>query len=182
MLGVVATAPLAGDFSMIPPQRFGGNMDNRLQRAGCRIVLPVLRPGAGLSIGDPHGLQGDGEVCGTGIETSASVRLRVDLRPGKAPPFPRIEGVEPATAPEPFECATGIGPDLHAAARAAVENLIERLVEFGWTAEEGYLLTSLVGSLRIAEIVDEPNFVVAAVFPSDLAKAGGRTAPPTGRS
>jgi acetamidase/formamidase len=182
MLGVVATAPSAGDYPMIPPQRFGGNMDNRLQRAGSRIVLPVLRAGAGLSIGDPHGLQGDGEVCGTGIETSARVRLRVEVLPGRAPPFPRIEGVEPATAPEPFECATGIGPDLHRAARAAVENLVERLVELGWSAEEGYLLMSLVGSLRIAEIVDEPHFVVAAVFPADLARAGGPTAPPTGRS
>ena len=182
MLGVVATAPASGDDPMIPPERFGGNMDNRLQRARARIELPVLRAGGGLSVGDPHALQGDGEVCGTGIETSARVRLRVDLRPGRAPPFPRIEGTEEPGSAQRFVCATGIGPDLHAAARAAVENLLDRLADFGWSHEEGYLLTSLVGSLRIAEIVDEPNFVVSAVFPTVVAEQAHGAARPAGRS
>ncbi|MCI4319142.1 MAG: acetamidase/formamidase family protein [Thermoplasmata archaeon] len=182
MLGVIAVAPASGEYPMIPPERFGGNMDNPLQCAGTRVELPVLRAGAGLSVGDPHALQGNGEVCGTGIETSARVRLRVDLRPGQAPPFPRIEGHEETLPSREIVSATGIGPDLHAAARAAVENLLDRLVELGWSYEEGYLLTSLVGDLRIAEIVDEPNFVVSAVFPAELARLPERSARPAGRS
>ena len=182
MLGVIAAAPATGEFPMIPPERFGGNMDNRLQRPGSLIELPVMRPGGGLSLGDPHALQGDGEVCGTGIETSAHVRFRVDVRPGRAPAFPRIEGTEEATPAREFLSATGIGPDLHAAASAAVESLLDRLVEFGWSPEEGYLLTSLVGSLRIAEIVDEPNFVVSAVFPTEVAALARGTRRAVGRS
>ncbi|MCI4344802.1 MAG: acetamidase/formamidase family protein, partial [Thermoplasmata archaeon] len=105
-----------------------------------------------------------------------------DLRPGQAPPFPRIEGHEETLPSREIVSATGIGPDLHAAARAAVENLLDRLVELGWSYEEGYLLTSLVGDLRIAEIVDEPNFVVSAVFPAELARLPERSARPAGRS
>jgi acetamidase/formamidase len=182
MIGVIATAPEKGEHAMIPPQTFGGNMDNRLQKAGSRIELPVKRPGAGLSVGDPHALQGDGEVCGTGIETAATVTLRVELRPGKAPPFPRITGPADSPSVGEFVCATGIGPELHRAARAAVENLLDLLVDFGLSAEEGYLLMSLVGSLRIAEIVDEPNFVVAAVFPAEVARSVGRMEPRAARS
>ncbi|MCI4350880.1 MAG: acetamidase/formamidase family protein [Thermoplasmata archaeon] len=182
MVGVIATAPARGEYPMIPPQSFGGNMDNRLHRAGSRVHLPVFRAGAGLSIGDPHALQGDGEVCGTGIETEATVHLRVDLVPGGAPPFPRATGAIEASPAGEFVSASGIGPDLHRAAEAAVENLIELLARFGLTPEESYLLTSLVGSLRIAEIVDEPNFVVVAVFPTDVARSVGREARATASS
>ena len=49
-----------------------------------RLWLPVEVPGALFSLGDGHAAQGDGEVCGTAIETPvrASVRLTVRATSG----------------------------------------------------------------------------------------------------
>ena len=67
----------------IPPRENGGNLDIRRLVAGSTLLLPVHVPGALLSLGDVHFAQGDGEVCGTGIEISAAVTVRLGLR--KAP-------------------------------------------------------------------------------------------------
>ncbi|HEX5570194.1 MAG TPA: acetamidase/formamidase family protein, partial [Ktedonobacterales bacterium] len=89
--GEVGLAPAeAGPHSTIPPYRHGGNMDTRHLTAGATLYLPVEVPGALYSMGDGHAAQGDGEVCGTAIETPmrATVRLTVrkDLRV-EAPEF-----------------------------------------------------------------------------------------------
>jgi acetamidase/formamidase len=67
-LGVVGLAPdEPGEHSTIPP-RARGNIDCRDLIAGSTLYLPVMVPGALLSVGDGHGAQGDGEVGGTAIE------------------------------------------------------------------------------------------------------------------
>ena len=58
-------------------------------------------PGALLSLGDVHFAQGDGEVCGTGIEIAAAVTVRLGLRkaPAWAPRFPAyLDAGQPARA------------------------------------------------------------------------------------
>ena len=60
----------------IPPREIGGNLDIRQLVAGSRITLPVHVEGALVSVGDLHFAQGDGEVCGTGIEVAGAVTLR----------------------------------------------------------------------------------------------------------
>ena len=67
----------------IPPRETGGNIDIRRLVAAPTLLLPVHVPGALLSLGDVHFAQGDGEVCGTGIEIAAAVTVRLGLR--KAP-------------------------------------------------------------------------------------------------
>ncbi|HZY71295.1 MAG TPA: acetamidase/formamidase family protein [Thermoplasmata archaeon] len=181
MVGVLGTAPATGEFPMIPPQAFGGNLDNRLHGVGSRVELPVLRPGAGLSVGDPHALQGDGEVCGTGIETPAVVTLRVSIEHGRRLTAPRASGPLPPRIPGRVVSASGVGGDLYRASQEAVESLLDALRAYGLRPEEAYLLTSLVGQLRIAEIVDEPNFVVTATFPESVARAVGATPDPNAR-
>ncbi|HYK93047.1 MAG TPA: acetamidase/formamidase family protein [Thermoplasmata archaeon] len=168
MLGWLGTAPREGEHSMIPPRRTGGNMDSRLHGPGATILLPVEVPDALLSVGDPHAAMGDGEVCGTGIEAPARVRIRVELVPDGAPPFPRVEVPALPMDPGPAYVATGIGPDPLEAARFALEGIIDWLGRRGVAAKEAYLLASLVGHLRWSEAVDLPNHVVSMTFPSDL--------------
>ncbi len=168
MLGWIGLAPAEGEHPMIPPRRTGGNMDSRLHRAGTTVLLPVEAPGALLSVGDPHAAMGDGEVCGTGIETPARVTLTVDLLPGRAPPYPRVLAPRLPAERGPAWVATGIAPDLLDATRAAVENLIALLAERGLAEKEAYLLASLVGNLHLSEVVDLPNFVVSLTFPQEL--------------
>src|SRR5439155_7302533 len=67
--GEVGVVPPTGPRSTIPPDVFGGNMDTRHLTAGATLFLPVFHDGARLSMGDGHAAQGDGEVCGTAIET-----------------------------------------------------------------------------------------------------------------
>jgi acetamidase/formamidase len=65
-----------------------------------------------------------------------------------------------------YEVTTGVGPDLMSGARAAVSNMIDLLGrEHGLGAAEAYMLCSVVGDLRISEIVDMPNWVVSFYFP-----------------
>jgi acetamidase/formamidase len=68
--GTIGVAPAeAGRHSIVPPRRVGGNMDIRDLSNGCELYLPVEVAGALFSVGGTHAAQGDGEVCGTAIES-----------------------------------------------------------------------------------------------------------------
>jgi acetamidase/formamidase len=168
MLGWVGVAPASGRHPMIPPRRTGGNLDQRLVGAGSVLSLPVEVDGALLSLGDPHAAQGDGEVCGTGVETSAEVELELRLVRGAAPRSPFLTAPAPAGTSGPVLASLGVGPDLANVAVEALEGLLDRLEERGVPRKSGYLLTSVAGELRISEAVDMPNFVVSASYPVRL--------------
>ncbi|MFG1450109.1 MAG: acetamidase/formamidase family protein [Thermoplasmataceae archaeon] len=165
-LGVIATLPSSGSFGMIPPQKFGGNMDNRLNGTGSTVLLPVNIEGAGLSFGDPHACQGDGEVCGTAVETGATVRISVKIVRNRNISSPVTYSTE-HTGGKVF-CTTGIGPELKTAAIDAVESMIAQLKTMGFKEDESFLLCSVAGNLRISEIVDEPNYVVSMLLPESI--------------
>ena len=90
--GTIGLAPAEpGLHSIVPPRRVGGNMDVRDIALGTELFLPVEVAGALFSVGDTHAAQGDGEVCGTAIESPMRVALRFDvLKQGTAglPAFP----------------------------------------------------------------------------------------------
>ena len=75
--GVMAVAPPApwGSVSTLPPRRNGGNLDNKELVAGTTLYLPIQVDGALFSVGDGHGVQGDGEVCVTAIETLSLIHI-----------------------------------------------------------------------------------------------------------
>ena len=171
--GTIGVAPAAtGLHSVVPPRRVGGNLDIRDLAAGTTLVLPVEVAGALFSVGDTHAAQGDGEVCGTAIESPMSVALRFDVVRGGAPRFPRLELPEAPTRhldARGYDVTTGIGPDLHAAARDAVREGIDLLTaRHGMSAVEAYMLASVAADLRISEIVDVPNVVVSLYIPRVL--------------
>ena len=131
MLGWVGVAPCSGRHPMIPPRRTGGNLDHRSVGVGATLSLPVEVEGALLSVGDPHAAQGDGEVSGTGIETSADVELVVRLVRGGAPRQPFLWAPAPAGHEGPVTASLGVGPDLVAAAAEGLEGLLDLLEERG---------------------------------------------------
>lgn len=95
MLGCIGVAPRLGQaISSATSGPYGGNMDYVGVAAGTTLYFPVFAPGALLHLGDGHALQGDGEVAGTGIETSFSVRCTLDLLKGKRIGWPRGEDAE----------------------------------------------------------------------------------------
>jgi acetamidase/formamidase len=164
MIGTIGVAPPEpGPHSIVPPRRWGGNLDIRHIGPGARLVLPVGVDGALLSLGDAHAAMGDGEVCGTGVETDATVRLRIGLRRDAAPKTPIVE-TDPRTHRTGAALATtGVGPDLMAAAAEATRALITEVVNrTGMAAADAYLLASIAADLKISEVVDVPNWVVSA--------------------
>jgi acetamidase/formamidase len=170
--GELGVAPETGPRSTIPPDLHGGNMDTRHLTAGATLFLPIFHPGARFSIGDGHAAQGDGEVCGTAIETPmlASVRLTVrsDLHL-RAPEFLTAPGPAAETPVGRRYATDGIGPDLLEAGRDAIRRMIDWLGrEHGVAAQDAYLLCSVAVDLRISEIVDMPNYVVTAHCPVSI--------------
>jgi len=158
-----------GLHSVVPPRRVGGNLDIRDLAAGSTLYLPVEVAGALLSIGDTHAAQGDGEVCGTAIESPMSVVVKVGLIKDDRLAMPRFTTPGPVTRhldTDGYEATTGIGTDLMDGARAAVSGMIDLLGrQHGLSATDAYLLCSVCGDLRISEIVDQPNWVVSFYFP-----------------
>jgi len=168
--GTIGVAPAQpGLHSIVPPRRVGGNMDVRDLAAGTELYLPVEVAGALFSVGDTHAAQGDGEICGTAIESPMSVALQFDLIKQQPLAFPRFTTPGPVTRhldAKGYEVTTGIGPDLMEAARAAVRGMIDLLTRrHGMPAVDAYLLCSVCGDLRISEIVDQPNWTVSFYFP-----------------
>ncbi len=181
---VPAVEPYASSaLRTIPPRETGGNLDVPQARAGATVFLPVDVAGALLSLGDVHFAQGEGEVCGTAIETHGRVTLRVDVLPaaklGYRPQTPAFESVEPdwkggrrhfVTTGLPIR-PDGSNADMDAtlAARNALLAMIDWLVaERGLTRDQAYVLCSVAVDLRISEIVDVPNPVVSALCPLDI--------------
>lgn len=168
--GTIGLAPAKpGLHSIVPPRRIGGNMDIRDLAAGSELYLPVEVAGALFSIGDTHAAQGDGEVCGTAIESPMDVAVKLDLIKGANLSMPRFTTPGPVTRhldAKGYEVTTGIGEDLFTGARAALSQMVDLLAgRYGMAPIEAYMLCSVCGDLRISEIVDQPNWVVSFYFP-----------------
>lgn len=168
-LGVAPTGPAR---STIPPTETGGNMDTRHLTAGSRLWLPVRVPGALFSLGDGHAAQGDGEVCGTAIETPVRVSVRLTVRKDVRVTAPEFETAGPlgaSTNTAGWFATDGVGPDLFQAARESVRRMIDRLgARHGLSAVDAYMLVSVAGDLRISEVVDQPNWIVTCYMPTSI--------------
>ncbi|MEO9789971.1 MAG: acetamidase/formamidase family protein [Aurantimonas coralicida] len=168
--GTIGCAPAEpGLHSVVPPRRMGGNLDIRDLSAGTVLYLPVEVAGALFSVGDTHAAQGDGEVCGTAIESPMNTVLTLDLVKGARLQMPRFTTAGPVTRhldAKGYEVTTGIGPDLMAGAKMAVAQMVDLLsARYQMDPVDAYMLVSTCGDLRISEIVDMPNWVVSFYFP-----------------
>ena len=161
-----------GTHSVVPPRRVGGNLDIRDLSAGVELYLPVEVDGALFSVGDTHAAQGDGEVCGTAIESPMDVILKLELVKDANLKMPRFTTPGPVTRhldTKGYEVTTGIGPDLMTGAQHAVADMVELLASrYNMDPVEAYMLVSTCGDLRISEIVDMPNWVVSFYFPRSV--------------
>ena len=162
MLGRVAVAPEGDEqFGGLWPGPFGGNMDVSDVREGTTVSLPVFHTGALFYFGDGHAAQGDGEVCGSGLETSMEVAFRFDLVKKKAIAWPRLEDAENLMV-------AGSARPLSDALRIAFVELVNWLVaEHGFDKADAYQLVSQAATIRVGNMVD-PLYTVVAKFPKRL--------------
>jgi acetamidase/formamidase len=74
-----------------PTMAHGGNFDLREITVGSSLYLPVHVKGGIFTAGDPHALQGNGEVTGTTIECNIEAILQFILHKNTPIGAPRIE-------------------------------------------------------------------------------------------
>lgn len=150
----------------IPPGDYGGNLDNRLLQAPCRLFLPVFLPGAQFSIGDGHSVQGDGEACLTGLETSMNgvIQLRSHRHLSSLPlPFAETET---------DWIAMGFGTTLDAAFEQCLSRMLTFLRHYAnLAAADAYMLCSLGVHFQITQAVNLPSKGVHARLPKSILPA-----------
>jgi formamidase len=169
-----------------PPRENGGNSDVKLLTKGSKLFLPVFEDGGMFSTGDAHFAQGDGEVCVTAVEMSATAVVKFKVHAGlatrrrvTAPVFTQQRYfTDPKYAvPERFIGVMGFpingkgeieGENLRLACRNAVLNMIELLQERGFTREQAYVICSVAVDLHVSQVVDVPNVVVSALLPEAI--------------
>ena len=173
MLGRVAVAPAGEEaFGGLWPGPFGGNMDASDVREGTTVYLPVFHEGGLFYFGDGHAAMGDGEACGSGLETTMDVTLRFGLVKGKKIDWPRFEDAE-------YLMVAGSARPLTDAFRIAFVEMAHWLeLEHGFAKADALQLLSQVAVVRVANVVD-PLYTVVAKFPKRYlpAKVAGGNAP-----
>ena len=148
--GVMGVAPPAsmGRVPSGPPSVFGGNLDNPDLGAGSTLYLPVNVPGALLSIGDGHAVQGHGEVSLSAVETSLKGEMQVVLHKQQHLRWPRAETAT-------HYITMGLHTDLDEAAKIATREMLDWLVQMkGLSRDDAYLLASAAMDLYVTQVVD----------------------------
>lgn len=149
--GVIGVAPPAGwgAISTIQPRKNGGNLDNKELIAGTTLYLPVWTEGAKLSFGDGHGVQGDGEVCVTAIETALDGEVEVHLRKDLSWDYPRAETPD-------ARITMGMSSDLDDAASHALRQMIDWIVDTtNLSRSQAFMLMSLAADVRVTQLVNQ---------------------------
>lgn len=153
--GVLGVAPNTDSLlSTIPPRANGGNMDDPNIVEGTTVYLPVFVEGALFSIGDAHAAQGLGEVCGTAIEAPMKFLVEIELLKGSSIAEPQYENDE-------VYAVTAFATTIDEAAKKATRYMIDYLTtNHNLSRNDAYMLCSLAGDLKIAEVVDVPHMLV----------------------
>ena len=156
--GVMGVAPAErGKVNSIPPREFGGNVDNWRLGPGATMYYPVQCEGALFFVGDPHMAEGDGELSGTAIESSADGWLQLTIRRDLPTDSPLLE-----TATHWY--THGFGADLDEAMRQAALRMLDFLGRrYGLSRDDAYSLLSVAGDFGVTQVVDQRMGIHAGV-------------------
>ena len=158
-IGSIGVAPRFGRVEMsLAPGEYGGNMDCVDTCEGVQLHLPVFADGGYLVFGDVHAAQGDGELCGVALETSAEIQVKLDVIKEYAIDWPRI-------IDEKWIMTIGNSRPLMEAYKISHYELVKWLCDdYGFDKMDALQLLSQVGRCRVGNVVD-PNYSVVAKFP-----------------
>jgi len=131
-----------------PPNKFGGNIDNKELISGTRVFLPIWVDGALFSVGDGHAAQGDGEINQTAIETSLDGHFRLSVRN-------EFEIEWPIAVTTDHLMTMAFHEDLDDAARIAMRIMIGLLERnYGMQFHDAYRLCSIAADMRVTQFVN----------------------------
>jgi amidase len=167
MIGVMGTAPAAGEIPNLQPGDHGGNMDLLDVTVGTRVYLPVSVPGALFALGDLHASMGDGELSGVALEAAGEVIVRIDLRKGERIARPWMER---ADAWITYGCGSTLEEAIRTATRDMVALLGRRL---NLDREAAFMLVSATGDLRVGQASFIPGVGMTARVVMPKIRKGG---------
>jgi amidase len=154
-IGTLGVSPQIEAVLSLQPDYWGGNMDLPDVAPGSIAYFPVQTKGAYLFLGDCHGRQGDGELCGVAVEIPSTTTIQVDLIKSWAIGWPRLET-------ERFLMTIGSARPMEDAARIAYRELIRWLVaDYAFDDIEAYFLLTQAGRMRVGNMVD-PKYTLGA--------------------
>ena len=159
-IGTLGVSPQIEAVLSLQPDYWGGNMDLPDVGPGAIAYFPVQTKGAHLFLGDCHGRQGDGELCGVAVEIPSTTTIQVDLIKAWAIQWPRLEN-------ERFIMTIGSARPMEDAARIAYRELIRWLAaDYGFDELEAYFLLTQAGRMRVGNMVD-PKYTLGASILKD---------------
>mgnify|MGYP006298114571 CR=1 FL=1 len=148
MIGVIGVAPPVKSIDCGTPGSHGGNMDNKVIRAGSTVYFPVNVPGALLAMGDMHAVMGDGEVVICGVEIAGEAHVEVEVIKDKNINNPMVEDQEAFYTIASAE-------NLDQATKRASDDMFKFLKDrIDLPANELAMLMSLICDLEICQVVD----------------------------
>jgi acetamidase/formamidase len=165
MHGTVGVAPAALEArSALVPDSHGGNLDTPEMRAGVTAYFGVNVEGALFSLGDGHARQGEGEACGTGVEVAMNTVVIVELIPGMATPWPRLES-------DTHLMSIGAARPLENAYRVAQVDMTGWLSElYGVDRMDAYQIVAQAALAPVAQVCN-PIYTVTSKLPKALLPA-----------
>ena len=154
-IGTLGVSPQIEAVSSLQPDYWGGNMDLPDVAPDAIVYFPVLHDEAYMYLGDCHGRQGDGELCGVAVEIPSTTTVQVDLIKNWQIAWPRLEN-------ENFIMTIGSARPMEDAARISYRELTRWLVsDYGFEELEAYFLLTQAGRLRVGNMVD-PKYTLGA--------------------
>ena len=149
----VAPPPAFGTIASKEPRIHGGNLDNKELTAGSTLYLPVWVPGANFSVGDGHGVQGDGEVCVTALEMCLTGTFTFTLHKGGGPSRPLL--AKPRAETATHFISMGLHEDLDQAMKQALREMIAFICSrSNLSREQAYSFCSLAVDFHVTQTVN----------------------------
>jgi amidase len=143
MIGVIGVSPEKEPVACGFPGAHGGNLDSKLMEAGAKAYFPVRTPGALFQLGDLHAVMGDGELCGTGLETAGRVTVTLDLIKKTPIDWPVLETTDKwYTMTSDLNYTTAL-----VAATRQMGDLIVKV--YGWDITDAFFYLSLWGEVEV---------------------------------
>jgi formamidase len=183
MTGEAAAAAALEAARTVPPREHGGNCDIKNLTRGSKVYFPVYVDGGGLSMGDIHFSQGDGEItfCGA-IEMAGYLDIRVNIIKDGVAKYGVVNPIFETSPMEPNykrqlvfegisvdETGKQFYLDPHVSYRMACLNAIEYMKKFGFTGAQAYaILGTAPVEGRISGVVDIPNACTTLYLPTEI--------------
>ncbi|GAA1576892.1 acetamidase/formamidase family protein [Leucobacter aridicollis] len=137
---------------------YGGNIDFSAVGVGAKVWITASVPGGGFFIGDVHATIGDGEVCGTGAETGASVSLRLNRLVGVGSILPTVEDIDGRL------WVIGVGASVEEALQEATAYCVARVADQADIGkDEAYLSVGLLLNVKVCQVVNPRTSVAVSL-------------------